>query len=533
MLVTPSPYRTVIEAMFRIVDRGGEAVDFRLNEAQAELDAGWSRRNLVAKIRQHSGISSYVIARYTAKCLAEQNRRCVIVSAESDATARLLARARYILQNLKGGVKPQLGTDSQRAITFPKTGSSFWIGTAGSRVFGRGDTITDLHLSEAAFYENAEKLADGLLPAAEMGEVTVESTGNGLGNWFHRHAVQAREGLGFKLFFFGWVRVPSCAVKFASEEARAAFVASLREDLEEPELAARGIAPEQLAWRRERLIEYEYDLRRFKENYPIDFDECFQATGFGFFRRLRYAETAEWRRESGALHALAGHPRSGLHYTVGGDPAGGVGADNSAAQVFCLETAEQVAEYASAAVEPPEFADVLCSLAKRFNWAYINVERNNHGGTTLARLRDIYPRWLIHRGSHGEESPQVVLAPLSHFGTAVTVANRGLILGETRRLLADIFTIHSPLLKSELGTFVEVDDKLQAGAGCKDDRVWAAAHALIVSERAGIIASGQAEWEAGYDSWEREREPEPGSFESIFGDLDREREIAGTPQRYH
>src|SRR5216683_5378747 len=131
-----SPYRTVIEAMFRIVDRTGAAVDFRLNPQQADLDAGWSRRNLVTKIRQHSGISSYVIARYTAKCLAEENRRCVIVSAEADATARLLARARYILTNLKlpPDIKPQIGTDSQRAITFTKTGSSFWIGTAGSRV---------------------------------------------------------------------------------------------------------------------------------------------------------------------------------------------------------------------------------------------------------------------------------------------------------------------------------------------------------------------------------------------------------------
>jgi hypothetical protein len=39
----------------------------------------------------------------------------------------------------------------------------FYIGTAGARKFGRGDTITDLHCSEVAFWENAKELTAGLL----------------------------------------------------------------------------------------------------------------------------------------------------------------------------------------------------------------------------------------------------------------------------------------------------------------------------------------------------------------------------------
>src|SRR5712671_4526204 len=77
--MTPSPYRTVIEAMFRIVDKSGVTVDFALNSIQAVLDADWSRRNIVPKARQE-GVSSYVVARYVAKCLSEQNRTCVIIS---------------------------------------------------------------------------------------------------------------------------------------------------------------------------------------------------------------------------------------------------------------------------------------------------------------------------------------------------------------------------------------------------------------------------------------------------------------------
>lgn len=505
-----SPYRTIIEKMFRIVDRRGTAVDFILNPQQAALDDGWSRRNLITKIRQHNGISSYVIGRYVAKCLAEENRRCVLLSAEADATARLLARARYILENLKGDIKPVLGTDNQRAITFKKTGSWFWIGTAGSRVFGRGDTITDLHMSEAAYYVDARGLAAGLLPAAELGEVTVESTGNGVGNWFHRQALLAQAGTGFKLFFFGWRDVGSCTIPFSSVEERAAFLASLQPDIEEPQLFALGISPEQLRWRRERLVEYEYDLRKFKQEFPLTFDECFQSTGYSFFNRVRYEPTSKWEREDAHLHVLGGHPAPGLSYTIGADPSGGVGKDNACAQVFCLETCEQVAEYASPWCEPHDFGAQLAILGARFNNAYVNVERNNHGGTTLAKLIDLYPLELIHRGSHGEQSTQEILSRLSHYGTQITPANRGLVIGTTRSLLQSTFTIHSPALKGELDTFVEKEGKIEADDGCLDDRVFGCCHALIVVERAGIAAMA-------HHTAQADREPNPFSFEGLFG----------------
>jgi hypothetical protein len=531
--MTPSPYRTVIEAMFRIVDKSGVARDFRLNDIQARLDAGWTRRNIIPKARQE-GVSSYVIARYVAKCLTRENRTCVIISHEAEATTRLLGRAHYILEHLKGDVKPVLGTNSQRAIVFKKTNSTIYIGTAGSRSFGHGDTITDLHLSEVSRYPDPESIIRGTFPAAEHGEITVESTGNGVGNWFHRQCVRAREGVGFALHFFAWPDAPEYSLPFASEDERLRFLSGLQEELEEPALLARGVSAEQLQWRRERLtIDYELDLRAFHEAYPFDFDECFQSTGFGFFRRIKYAQTAEWIRESSQLHILRGHPRSGSIYVVGADPAGGVGADNSVAQVFCLDTREQVAEYASGLCEPPEFGDELARLGKRFNFAYINVERNNHGGTTLARLLDVYPVWLVHRGSRGEESAQHVLSHLSHYGTLTTSSSRGIILGTAREVLATDWTIHSPLLKSELSTFIERDGKAEADNGCKDDRVMATCMAAVVTERAGVIGSAGADWEHAYDSYDREKARDPFSFDALFGEQGREGSSFGTPERFH
>lgn len=502
----PSKYCTIIESMFHIVNKDGVKVPFKLNSVQRKLDEEWSRRNIIPKARQ-GGVSTYVIGRYVAKCLVEENRNCVIISHEREATQRLFNRAHYIVNQL--GPKPDLGRRRADELYFKKTNSSLYIGTAGSRTFGHGDTISDLHLSEAARYPDPDATVAGTFPAAERGEITVESTGNGVGNWYHRMCVRARQGRGFKLHFFPWTAMPEYTIPFVTEAEKKEFLRSLSTDAEEPTLLALGVSPEQLHWRRERLeIDFDGDIRKFKEAYPIDFDECFQSSGFSFFRSVKY-DPARWLREDAHFWLLEGHPAPGLRYCIGADPSGGVGGDNAVAEVFCLDTCEQVGEYVSPWCEPHDFGSVLTALGNRFNGAYINVERNNHGGTTLARLINEYPLHLIHRGSHGEQSTQEILSRLSHYGTNVTPANRGIILGTTRELLSTIFTIHSALLKAELDTFVEREGRIAADEGCLDDRVMATCHALICVERAGIAATI-------HEEVLRSEQPDPFSFEALF-----------------
>ena len=500
-----SPYRAIIEAMFMIVNKDGVSVPFRLNGVQSRLDAEWSRRNIIPKARQE-GVSSYVIARYIAKCLAEENRTCVIVSHEADATARLLSKAKYTLDHLKGDLKPKLGTNNVRAITFLKTNSSLWIGTAGSRNFGHGDTITDLHLSEAARYADAGELAQGLFPATERGEITIESTGNGVGNWYHKQCLRAREGHGFKLFFFPWTDDPDYALD--NDEP---FTPDI--ELEEPDLIERGISIPQLRWRREKIgIDFEGDIRKFKASYPIDFDECFQSTGYSFFRNIRFKKILEWKQESRHLWVLGNHPKPGMSYVIGADSSGGVDRDNAVAEIFCIDTREQVAEWVSGAHEPDQFGTVLAELGQRFNHAYINGERNNHGLVTLRRLIDIYPIHLIHRGSYGGEATQVVLNRLDDYWTLTTPTTRGLLIDAIRTALRDEYTIHSEMLKSECGTFVEQKDgKIEADSGCHDDRVFAAAEAFVCMERAAIMTGPD------YVPVVAEAERDPFGFDALFG----------------
>jgi hypothetical protein len=82
--------------------------------------------------------------------------------------------------------------------------STFYIGAAGSKSFGRGDTLTNLHLSEFAFYPDSEKLLASVLQAVVPGgRVVIESTANGSNYFKDFWDKTKRNETGFTGHFFG------------------------------------------------------------------------------------------------------------------------------------------------------------------------------------------------------------------------------------------------------------------------------------------------------------------------------------------
>ena len=176
----------IIESLLMIANKAGDDVPFILNPAQRKLDEDLTGRDIIPKARQE-GISSYFLGLATVKCLYKRNTRAVVIAHEDKSTQRMLNKVRYFLDNIRGDLKPVLGSNSKNEITFPKTNSMFYIGTAGAKKFGRGDTITDLHCSEVAFWNNPKELTSGLSQAVpRSGSLSLESTGLGVGNWYQR-----------------------------------------------------------------------------------------------------------------------------------------------------------------------------------------------------------------------------------------------------------------------------------------------------------------------------------------------------------
>lgn len=481
----PSPEAVVIESLLRIANKEGEDVDFRLNSAQRRIDEAATGRDLVPKARQE-GVSSYILARFFAACLMYRNTRAVVVSHDAEATQRLLNRVHYFVENIKGP-KPVIKNKSASEITFPKMNSAFWIGTAGSRQFGRGDTITHLHGSEYAFWPKPQELMRGLLQAVPYsGEVWLESTGNGY-NDYHKRCMRAAQGSSvWTVHFLSWVDFDEYRVPLTNEE-RAILKVNLREEWDEPALYAEGIDLEQLAWRRMKLDELDYDVNGFKQEYPRTLDECFQMSSESIFVEVKYAPTKRWKKVDRNYHVLEGHPVSGCTYVTGSDVAAGVGKDSSGIEVFCLDTQEQVAEYVNDRIDPEAFAPKIAEISKHFNNALAVVEQNNHGILTLSALKKIYPGALIFSDPRGKTSSEE--QALFKLGYRTTSRSRPLMIGRLRTKLAHEWTIHSPLLRDQLSTFIENDSgKLEAQDGCHDDLVIAAACAATGENRAFVAA---------------------------------------------
>lgn len=165
-----------------IVNKDGDEVDFILNKIQAKylLDDA-SGTDFILKARQQ-GFSSEILGIFTADFILRQNSRSVVVADISDNSQELLDRVKFYVKSYerKNEVKIPLKYDSKYELFNEAMNTRYTIGTSTNVDFGRSKTITNLHLSEFAFYNDSEKLLAGALQAVvPKGRVIIETTANG------------------------------------------------------------------------------------------------------------------------------------------------------------------------------------------------------------------------------------------------------------------------------------------------------------------------------------------------------------------
>jgi len=477
--------RLIIEAMFKIVDKQGRDSDFLLNSAQALVDTRLTGRDIIPKARQE-GVSSYFLARNLAKCISRRNERCVVISHDTESTQRMLGKVHYMVDNMKGA-KPVTGSSSRNEISFPKTGGHIYIGTAGSRKFGRGDTITSLHCSEVGYWEDPAELLAGLFQAVPptTGEISLESTGNGKGNWYHRACMRAYKGESqYRLHFLDWQSFPEYDLPLTPQQATK-ILENLNADLEEDKLVRDfNLTAGQIHFRRLKLEELDYDMAKFKQEYPMTLDECFQSTGHGIFIKYNYKPTKDWVRIDSHMWGLKDvcmNPTG--RYIMGVDVSAGVGKDDSVIDIYDIMTMEQVAQWVSDRIDPVTLADHVVRLGKFFRTAFIVPETNNHGIVTVKGIKDKYPNSHIYRSKLDSEN-------ITKIGYHTNAKTKPILVNEFRSSVVSDITIHSPYTVDQMTTFIETETgQLEAQEGCKDDAVIAAALANIGRVR-GILALG-------------------------------------------
>lgn len=188
---------------FNIVDKTGQVVAFEVNSFQQRYIDSMTTRDAILKVRQ-VGFSSLILGIFTLDFLLVENSRSVCISHDSQSAQKLLDRVKYFIKSAEEkGLEVNLKYNSRNELVNSDKNSSFYIGQAGSKSFGRGDTLNNLHLSEFAFYPNPEAMLGSVLQAVVPGgRVIIESTANGM-NFYKTFWDKAKAGQNnFKPHFF-------------------------------------------------------------------------------------------------------------------------------------------------------------------------------------------------------------------------------------------------------------------------------------------------------------------------------------------
>ena len=476
-----------IENFFYIVDRDRNKIPFIFNKIQDKLFEKMGRRTLVLKYRK-GGISSEILALWDCACMLEDNTRAVVISHEKEATQRLLDRVYFYNDNL--AIKPNVDRESVNEIRYKDTRSSFYIGTAGSKSFGRGDDITHLHISEFDWWENTDMLT-GLLEACVPGAwVVIETTANGFNSQFHKLWKLAKNNKNDWLpLFLGWNESEDCR----SEILETGF--KLTDDEDKLKLAY-NLDDNQIEWRRQKLRSMDRP-ELLPQEFPINDVEAFMFSGRNFFPADRLKlyldncveplEVGELKKTLDRIEFLQ-NPKGSLSvykkpdyekvYVIGADSAEGLGQDFSCASVYCPEDDEVVATF-KADIEPSEFGRELAKLGQYYGWALIAAEVNNHGLTTLITLKDgeKYPN-IYYR----ESVDKATNTTSQKIGWKTTETTRPLLLDKLDKAIRDgLISVKSKDIVEQLMSFIiDRNGKAQAVSGGHDDFVFSTAIAYFV-----------------------------------------------------
>lgn len=240
-------------------------------------------RVAVLKGRQQ-GVSTYTAARFYHRVTRNRGKNCFILSHHATTTGTLFQIVEKYHLTCPAELKPNLITANNRQMKFDNQ-SQYTVGTAGSGAIGRGDTNQYFHGSEVAFYDNTDEITTGVmqtvadLPGTEM---ILESTANGVGNYFYQVCMDALEGKGdYELIFIPW---------FWQDE----YTKEPPEDfvLDDEEIILKktyNLTNGQLYWRRNKIIQLK-SVIKFKQEYPFTVQEAFQASGFPLINPLKVQE---------------------------------------------------------------------------------------------------------------------------------------------------------------------------------------------------------------------------------------------------
>jgi len=471
-----------LKNLYKIVDKHGKKVNFTPNSVQKLINLETANRKIILKARQF-GVSTNELIKMLDFVCFKRNMTACIIAHENDAIAKLFRIVRHAYENMPDDIKPEpsKGGGSIYELYFPKINSRIYCDLES-----RGNTNQWLHVSEAAFMKDSSKLKSTLqsVPLGE-GIVTIETTPNGLGNYFYD--LWNDKDSTYKNLFYPWYVFPS--YRLSTKEN----IIITEEEIILKEKAKRlfniDIDNEQIAFRRFKKSELKpssHDKTRvtFEQEYPEDEETCFLASGQRVVDPMTILDQRQMAKKpilEKDGFVIYDKPDKNKIYVCGADVSEGISKDFSSGVLMELRTREVVATIRGK-YKPEHFADKLAYLCMQYVAPgkpppELAVERNNHGHTVLFRLYDHCKYRNIYLDKDDERP-----------GWKTTAISRPIMIDEFIDAFENkIIKVNDEIILNEVQTLVDNNGKIEAASGKNDDTIIACSIALQLCKKSSII----------------------------------------------
>lgn len=426
-------------------DGWSEIVSIEALPAQRMIDLQTSEKTFIVEgFVSHN--STAVTGLFYHRTIMTPGINTALIGYNSDLTKELLDKVKTFYRTTPDALKPTIQYNSKFEITFPKIDSKIIVLPSTENV-GRGYTLHNVLCTELPFWQKAEEKMGALEASVpEDGTIVIESTPNGVSNWFYRMWMSEND---YEKKEYGWW------------------------------------------WH---YSEEEIDKIRRRLNNPLKFAQEYELTFLSSGRNVFDTESLEKQRHNilkvGQITAdQAGQPYTvvqrpdglrvynpvvpGRLYAIGVDTSEGVeGGDYSVAVIWDRTTGEEIGFFRGLP-SPDHFATLLNKWGREFNNALMVVEINNHGLTTLTILKQLMYPSLYFRPSKFDTMAQSWSEKLGWRTTKVT---RPLLIDDFAQAIREhSITIHSKELFDEMMTFIyDRNNNMVPAEGFHDDTIFAA-----------------------------------------------------------
>ncbi len=512
-LVYLDPLILVKNGFLQIKTKQGQIIPLILNSTQIkvlnkieELLAEHKPIRLwILKARQ-SGISTLIEAILFAFTSQHKAINSLVLSHDLDGANYLFSMQKLYYDKLQNNLQPTVKHSNEKKLEFNGLYSQVLVDTSDNIEAGRSYTLRLVHLSEVSRYKDLSAILLSInqaVPQLEGTMIVGETTANGR-NQFYDEWKKAESGKSdWETLFISWYEIeeyklplnngklyPIEGIKFITNEGAEKFLK------DEKDIQAKfKLSLEQLNWRRWCIVNNcNGDLLQFSQEYPIDPESAFIASGETFFNKEALARQPILKprvgnlvKEEGSyvlrecdsgLYNIYEKPDRYSEYVLGGDTAKGlVKGDKSSAVVIDKKSNRICATYNHNS-PPEQFEEDLIALGHYYNDAVEAVENEGYGYSVnqglYKRYGNVYKKSKTKKGFK-ETSLEIGFSTNS-------ITRPSMLTQMKEEITSGSLSLNDRELINQCWTFINnaKTGKPEADTGKNDDLVMACAIAVYV-----------------------------------------------------